>query len=557
MERLNLLGQGLSSLQGIDHEAITLKSLNLHLNNFSNLSTFQQFYNLEELDVSSNQLKSLEGIEKLPNLKTLNLANNEIELVVSLENLKKLRHINLSYNNLKYLHGFLDLHGGEHNQVQVVELHGNKLEDVDHVVQCLCGLVYMKHLVLSWQGESNPLCEKKEYREAMFERLPQLMSLDHIDRENKMVDFTDDDLDMLEDMYDQLINAVPSEKSILSEPRGPEMKEPEVKLITTPSIDAVIKKRKNEPEKRKNISNSSTDYVSSAKNILTESSNNIIIQTSDSSFVEEVKKKPVNKLRKKLASSFHIAKTKRPPVREKVLAGCENCTFSEIYKELEAERDRRFKAEEANQKLLTELKIEKLEREKSANIKDMATETADRMKDVLVKQKKNNDLLRAQLKEQAGKQKELKSENTSLSDCLRETQSKLDKTETKFIEVKKFNENLKGRFNRKLRIAENEYNKIKESFNESCDVIKQMQDKITEFEKAMLKKDLDHKDTVSKLFSADSAEFHNAVHVQVNKEEKRHQQELLGLNQTIMKMGMEYKDLEDEFREALVIESNR
>merc|ERR1719457_146677 len=102
-------------------------------------------------------------------------------------------------------------------------------------------------------------------------------------------------------------------------------------------------------------------------------------QTSDTSYVEEVNKKPVNKQRKKVASK--IPKTKRPPVRENILAGCENCTFSEIYKELEAERDRRFKAEEANQKLLTELKIERLEREKNANIKDMATETADRMKD--------------------------------------------------------------------------------------------------------------------------------------------------------------------------------
>merc|ERR1719376_1420546 len=272
MERLNLLGQGLSSLHGVDHDALTLKSLNLHLNNFSDLSSFQHFRNLEELDVSSNHLKSLQGIENLPNLKTLNLANNEIETVASLESSKQLRHVNLSYNNLKHLHGFLDLHGGEHNQVQVVELHGNKLESIDHVVQCLNGLVYMKHLVLSWQGESNPLCEKKEYREVVLERLPQLMSLDHVDRDDKMVDFTDDDADMLEEMYDQLIDAVPIEKSILPEPQEQEEKELELKLITPPSIDAVIKNRKSDSVK-KYKTNSSTDYVSSAKNILTESSN--------------------------------------------------------------------------------------------------------------------------------------------------------------------------------------------------------------------------------------------------------------------------------------------
>ena len=67
--------------------------------------------------------------------------------------------LNLSYNQIEDLSGIKALAGPSYSLTHL-DLHGNKLSSVAHVSQCLCRVNNLKHLTLSLDGSSNPLCHK-------------------------------------------------------------------------------------------------------------------------------------------------------------------------------------------------------------------------------------------------------------------------------------------------------------------------------------------------------------------------------------------------------------
>ncbi|XP_055084461.1 leucine-rich repeat and coiled-coil domain-containing protein 1 [Periophthalmus magnuspinnatus] len=159
----------------------TITSLNLHCNNISQIEGLRNAWHLRHLDLSSNCISHIENLSSLTSLRTLNLSCNLITKVEGLNGLVNLTRLNLSYNQINNLTGLLYLHGPQY-KLNHLSLHGNQLDSIDHLLQCLLGLHTLKEVVLYKDGADNPICRFPGYREIVFQSLPQIYVLDGLDQ---------------------------------------------------------------------------------------------------------------------------------------------------------------------------------------------------------------------------------------------------------------------------------------------------------------------------------------------------------------------------------------
>ncbi|KAF9119449.1 hypothetical protein BGW39_000291 [Mortierella sp. 14UC] len=128
-------------------------------------SPLDHFRNLVKLSMSSSQCHSLDGFPPLPLLRSLHLADNYLSS------------------------GFEALAEADLQSLVLLDLSANNIREAA-VLAPLDALENLQHLML----EGNPVSETQGYREAVFEVLPQLISLDSMDRDGTKLDVDEDAL---------------------------------------------------------------------------------------------------------------------------------------------------------------------------------------------------------------------------------------------------------------------------------------------------------------------------------------------------------------------------
>ncbi|XP_072220162.1 leucine-rich repeat and coiled-coil domain-containing protein 1 [Leuresthes tenuis] len=231
-KELSLIDRNLSSLLDVPLTP-TVTSLNLHCNCIPRIEGLTSAWHLRHLDLSSNRISKIEGLSSLTSLRTLNLSSNLIAKVEGLNGLVNLTKLNLSYNQINNLTGLLYLHGTEY-KLKHLSLHGNHLDSIDHLLQCLLGLQGLRDVTLSQDGGDNPVCGSPGYWEIVMESLPQISVLDGLDRLRHpaspgLSSFCD--IPGLEDYVDFLLSSDTSHNDAVDF---------DVKGVTTPRIDRVL-----------------------------------------------------------------------------------------------------------------------------------------------------------------------------------------------------------------------------------------------------------------------------------------------------------------------------
>ncbi|KAK2895853.1 leucine-rich repeat and coiled-coil domain-containing protein 1 isoform X1 [Channa argus] len=179
-KELSLIDKNITSLLDI-HISPTITSLNLHCNHIQKIEGLTSAWHLRHLDLSSNSISKIEGLSSLKSLRTLNLSCNFITKIEGLNGLVNLTTLNLSYNQINDLSGLLYLHGNEY-KLKHLSLHGNHLDRIDHLLQCLLGLQGLREVTLSQGVRDNPVCSSTGFREIVMQSLPQISVLDGLDR---------------------------------------------------------------------------------------------------------------------------------------------------------------------------------------------------------------------------------------------------------------------------------------------------------------------------------------------------------------------------------------
>ncbi|XP_062337563.1 leucine-rich repeat and coiled-coil domain-containing protein 1 [Osmerus eperlanus] len=177
---LCLIDKNISSLSEVPLSS-SVTSLNLHSNRISRLEGLTPAWRLRHLDLSSNHITRIEGLCSLTSLRTLNLSCNLITKVEGLNGLVNLTRLNVSYNHISDLTGLLYLHGAAY-KLKHLSLHSNSLGSINQLLQCMLGLQSLREVTLCVDGKDNPLCSSPGYREMVFQALPQISSLDRVDR---------------------------------------------------------------------------------------------------------------------------------------------------------------------------------------------------------------------------------------------------------------------------------------------------------------------------------------------------------------------------------------
>ncbi|KAF9932269.1 hypothetical protein FBU30_008564 [Linnemannia zychae] len=135
-------------------------------------SPLDHFRNLVKLSMSSSQCSSLEGFPPLPLLRSLLLADN-----------------NLS-------DGFEALAEADLQNLVLLDLTANNIKEASALAP-LDALENLQHLML----EGNPVAGLEGYRDSIFEVLPQLISLDSMDRDGTVLDVDQDALSSADEHY--------------------------------------------------------------------------------------------------------------------------------------------------------------------------------------------------------------------------------------------------------------------------------------------------------------------------------------------------------------------
>uniref|UniRef100_F6RDE8 Leucine-rich repeat and coiled-coil domain-containing protein 1 n=1 Tax=Ciona intestinalis TaxID=7719 RepID=F6RDE8_CIOIN len=618
-----------------------VKSLSLHSNRIKHLDGLQNALQLKSLDVSSNQLVCMTGLAHLFNLRSLNLSCNSISSVY-VDGLTNLVELNLSYNKIVILDCF-DQFKVPESTLQVLLLHGNNISNLETVVQNLKGILSLKHLVFKLDGDDagNPVCREPGYRARMLNELPQLTSLDHIDRNgcSSMYDvpvfvFNSDAEYLLQSssetsgvpdhLFTPLNRRIPDTINVVEKPSNIEpsttmlnqssVLTPQCDELPTPRINQILQKRKTSkiselPSPIQSNTSDDTqvnDKVSFNRNLRTEclvlhltikealnykfgavdqshtksdlpsstANNEEQREDSEVSNKENVSKIPskIPQIQDKVKSPAtkrkrftHVQHKPAVPQRtnEKqtfmVTSVLRDRIFFHLIKELENEREQRWKAEQASGKLASAVREMNSAQVEAKSLQNLAAQTTERLKQMLLNQKETNQ----QLKDN---NEELKEESEALNVKLEAAHATVEEQKNVIRVHQKSLSKLKGDLAtvtktqiqvKKLQVMQMKLNEITKESEAKHVTNKQLEQSIKELQTMMVAKDESMRQAMSNKISIDSAEFQHIVAQRVAQDEEKHQINMQHMDDKIKTLQQEYFQLENEFREALHIEADR
>ncbi|TRY97670.1 hypothetical protein DNTS_035479 [Danionella cerebrum] len=181
-----------------------------------------------ELCLIDKGISSLLEVSLNPSVSSLNLHCNVLTKIEGLTTAWHIRHLDLSSNHICRMEGLgslsflrlLYIHGGEY-KLKYLQLHSNRLDCMNHMLQCMVGLQNLRDITLSKDSAGNPVCSLPGYREVVLQSLHQLTVLDGVDRLGKPCSSAKDsplDVPCLEDFLEFLISSDTSVNGELVKP---------------------------------------------------------------------------------------------------------------------------------------------------------------------------------------------------------------------------------------------------------------------------------------------------------------------------------------------------
>ncbi|XP_054046927.1 leucine-rich repeat and coiled-coil domain-containing protein 1 isoform X1 [Rissa tridactyla] len=235
----------------------------------------------------------------------------------------------------------------------------------------------------------------------------------------------------------------------------------------------------------------------------------------------------------------------------------EESTYRALIQELDQEKERRWKAEQAEKKLIEHVRELQKHAEEEKNIQSMAVYTTDRLKELILKERDVKARLQADVQQLKGETERLtnelnqarnkEAEHQKAMQALEETLSKMEtqRLQQRTIEMKQVQEaELKASAN------EREVQLLRISF-------RQQREKVKQLHELLILKDQEQRKQLETRVALNGPEFQDALSKAVAKEEQRHEQRVKEFQEKINMLNQKYAGLEDEFRLALTTEAKR
>jgi len=567
---------------------VAVKSINLHCNEIEQLDSIAIASNLEHLNVSANKLCLISGLDGLSSLCSLNLASNYLSSVTGLNGLVKLHTLNLSYNKLTAIDG-LEVFQGMQYSLSHLELHGNCLSDMYHVLSCLKGIASLKHLVMKhgkFDGE-NPICSDKDYENKLLSGLPQLLSLDRFDRSGKrcLLEQNPSSTKMYKQFFDDM-DTLHGHDLDSSKPGSG--------MLLVPHIDAAIEKRNaskahnvkelkhnkvflenqvNEGE-QKNLkkSLSSKPSVTVATLNLPNEENSCssdelhpsLVNSTDSYSAEHctTSKKSLQRFKNYSGSVQKVSKAKlkrqnQNAKQSTVTQTTDKKTYLCLLKELECEREQRWKAEQANRKLSIGLQKTQSESCEQKALHSMVSQAVDRLKQRLLQEREINEQLKTKAQNLENENKDLLLKIENLHKNCGVKNSSNSKLQKQLSDCEGELSRLKAVHSTRVLQHENQLAAVMQQHELCKSECRKLQAQIGHLQELLVNKEEEYQKALENRHSVDSPEIQKIIAEHIACEEKRNYYEKSQLTDKLCVIQQQYAMLENEFREALCIENER
>uniref|UniRef100_A0A8C0H041 Leucine-rich repeat and coiled-coil domain-containing protein 1 n=1 Tax=Chelonoidis abingdonii TaxID=106734 RepID=A0A8C0H041_CHEAB len=603
LHTINLHCNQISKIEGLGHIQ-SLRHLDLSSNQINQIEGLSTLTNLRTLNLSCNLITKVEGLEKLHNLTKLNLSYNHIHDLSGFLDLRgtshKISHIDLHSNCISSINHLLQcmigLHyltnltlekNGKGNPVcdttgyreiilqtlpQLTLLDGrnvfgepvNFTEENSSDLQCLEGL-------LDCLVSSSPSCHEEQvcvnlqvitpHIDKVLAQFRQRASIptqsafsssepiSSSEPERTKIDndlYSEMRIKKLEDQISQLLKKVSN-----CSRTGTPLKVLKAKRdtdLTSESECESGKENNRKVAKRSKIPNycKSTLSTKGHANHLKENSScvNSASETPDLEVVGKSAKKLMGR------PKSQIRKT------EGVNSGtAEESTYRALVQELDQEKEKRWKAEQAEKKLRDYIKELQKQSKEEKNIQSMAVYTTERLKELILRERNTKTGLQADIQQ-------LKDETERLSSELNQARNKeedqrkalqnLEETLSK-METHRVQQQATGRIQEaelKASATEREVQLLKVS-------LRQQKEKVHQLHELLMLKEQEHRRELETRVALNGSEFQDALSKEIAKEQQRHEERIKEFQEKISMLNQQYMELENEFRIALTIEAKR
>ncbi|XP_032172146.1 leucine-rich repeat and coiled-coil domain-containing protein 1 isoform X5 [Mustela erminea] len=235
----------------------------------------------------------------------------------------------------------------------------------------------------------------------------------------------------------------------------------------------------------------------------------------------------------------------------------EDPTYRTLIEQLEQEREKRWKAEQAEKKLMDYIaELHKHANEKK-DIHSLAVLTTDRLREIIFKERNSKVQLEVMVHKLQNEIKKLTIELIKARDQqedhirhLRTLEKALEKMERQKGQQQAAQMRLIQEVELKAAAADTEINLLRTSLHQEKEQVQQLHELLA------LKEQEHRKELETREFFSD-AEFQEALAKEVAKEERKHEQDIKEYQEKIDTLNQQYMDLENEFRIALTVEARR
>ncbi|XP_024107270.2 leucine-rich repeat and coiled-coil domain-containing protein 1 isoform X2 [Pongo abelii] len=609
LHAVNLHCNNISKIEAIDH-IWNLRHLDLSSNQISRIEGLNTLTKLCTLNLSCNLITKVEGLEELINLTRLNVSYNHIDDLsglIPLHGIKhKLRYIDLHSNCIDSIHHLLQCMVGLHfltnlilekngDDNPVCQLPGYRaviLQTLPQLRILDCKNIFGEPVNLAEINSSQLQCLEGLLDNLVSSDSPLNISEDEIIDRMPVITAPIDELVPLEQFASTPSDAVLTSFMSVCQSSEPEKSNHESDLqneIKLQKLDDQILQLLNEtsnsidnvPEedprpKRDTDITSESDYGNRkecnrkvhrrskipyyAKTIQTIKHHN----KNYSSFVSCNRKMKPPYLKELYVSSslanYPMLQESEKPKTEIIKVDqshSEDNTYQSLVEQLDQEREKRWRAEQAENKLMDYIdELHKHANEKE-DIHSLALLTTDRLKEIIFRERNSKGQLEVMVHKLQNEIKKLTVELMKAKDQqedhlkhLRTLEKTLEKMERQKRQQQAAQIRLIQEVELKASAADREIYLLRTSLHREREQVQQLHELLA------LKEQEHRKELETREFFTD-AEFQDALAKEIAKEEKKHEQVIKEYQEKIDVLSKQYMDLENEFRIALTVEARR
>ncbi|NXO41412.1 LRCC1 protein, partial [Locustella ochotensis] len=235
----------------------------------------------------------------------------------------------------------------------------------------------------------------------------------------------------------------------------------------------------------------------------------------------------------------------------------EESTYRALIQELDQEKERRWKAEQAEKKLLEHVSELQKHAKEEKNIQSMTVYTTDRLKELILKERDAKARLEADVQHLKGETERLTNElnqarnkEAEYQKAMRALEETLSKMETQRLQQRAAEMKQVQEAELKASANEREVQLLRIS-------VRQQKEKVKQLHELLVLREQEQRKEFGTRVALNGPEFQDALSKEVAKEEQRHERHVRELQEKINMSNQKYRELEDEFRLALTIEAKR